>query len=56
MQYAQCRRQGLPIGSELTDGACKIVFPQPLKQSDMSWDIEGGQVVVHLRVLWLSRI
>jgi hypothetical protein len=56
MNYARYRGQGLPIGSGVTEAACKIVFTQRLKQSGMSWDVEGGQVVVDLRVLRLSGI
>ena len=48
--------QGLPIGSGVTEVACKIVFTQRLKQSSMSWDIDGGRLVVDLRGLCLSGI
>jgi len=56
MHYARYRGQGLPIGSGVTEAACKIVFTQRLKQSGMSWEVEGGQVVVDLRVLYLSGV
>lgn len=56
MHYADYRRQGLPIGSGVTEAACKIVFTQRLKQSGMSWGVAGGQVVVDLRVLCLSGV
>ena len=46
----------LPIGSGVTEAACKTVFTQRLKRSGMSWTISGGQVIVDLRVIWLSGI
>jgi hypothetical protein len=56
MQYASYRRQGLPIGSGVTEAACKTVFTQRLKRSGMSWAKASGQVIVDLRVLHLSGI
>ena len=56
MHYAAYRRRGLPIGSGVTEAACKTVFAQRLKRSGMSWAPEGGQVVVQLRVLVLSGV
>lgn len=56
MAYARYRRQGLPIGSGVTEAACKTVFTQRLKQSGMTWTVEGGQVIVDLRVLVLSGV
>jgi hypothetical protein len=35
LQYAEFRRQGLPIGSGITEAACKTVFTQRLKLSGM---------------------
>jgi len=56
MQYASYRRQGLPIGSGVTEAACKTVFTQRLKRSGMSWAKDSGQVIVDLRVLHLSGV
>ena len=56
MQYQAYRRQKLPIGSGITEAGCKIVFTQRLKRSGMAWTIEGGQVIVDLRVIWLSGV
>jgi hypothetical protein len=56
MDYAGYRRQGLPIGSGVTEAACKTVFTQRLKRSGMRWHRESGQVIVDLRVLHLSGI
>jgi hypothetical protein len=56
MKYAEYKRQGLVIGSGVTEAACKTVFTQRLKQSGMRWQVEGGQVVVDLRIVLLSRV
>ena len=56
MRYQSYRRQHLPIGSGITEAACKIVFTQRLKRSGMSWTIAGGQVILDLRVIWLSGV
>jgi hypothetical protein len=56
MHYRHYSSQRLPIGSGITEAACKIVFTQRLKRSGMSWTIEGGQVILDLRVIWLSGI
>jgi hypothetical protein len=56
MEYTRYRRLGLPLGSGVTEAACKIVFTQRLKQSGMRWEIASGQVVVDLRVLLLSGV
>lgn len=56
MDYARYRRQGLPIGSGVTEAACKTLFTQRLKRSGMRWHKDSGQVIVDLRVLRLSGI
>jgi hypothetical protein len=56
MAYPQYRRQGLPIGSGVTEAACKTVFAERLKRSGMTWGRAGGQVIVDLRVLKLSGV
>jgi hypothetical protein len=56
MNYWSCRQRGLAIGSGITEAACKILFTQRFKQSGMKWSFEGGQVVVDLRTIWLSRL
>ncbi len=56
MRYQSYRRVHLPIGSGITEAACKIVFTQRLKRSGMAWTIAGGQVILDLRVLWLSGV
>lgn len=56
MRYQSYQRQKLPRGSGITEAACKVVFTQRLKRSGMSWTIAGGQVIVDLRVIRLSRV
>lgn len=56
MDYWTCRQRGLAIGSGITEAACKTLFTQRFKQSGMKWSLEGGQVVVELRVIWLSKL
>ena len=56
MDYAGYRRRGLPIGSGVTEAACKTVFTQRFKRSGMRWSHESGQVILDLRVIHLSGI
>jgi hypothetical protein len=56
MCYQAYRREHLPIGSGITEAACKIVFTQRLKRSGMAWTRAGGQVILDLRVIWLSGV
>lgn len=53
MNYQEYRRRGLPIGSGVTEAACKTVFTQRFKRSGMRWDRESGQVILDLRVVYL---
>jgi hypothetical protein len=54
MHYQAYRCQHLPIGSGITEAACKIMFTQRLKRSGMAWTKEGGQVILDLWMIWLS--
>jgi hypothetical protein len=56
MDYQGYRRRGLPIGSGVTEAACKTVFTQRFKRSGMRWGRESGQVILDLRVIYLSGI
>jgi hypothetical protein len=56
MQYADFRAKGLPIGSGVTEAACKTVFTQRLKLSGMRWSNAGAQVILNLRVALLSGV
>ena len=56
MHYHLYKRQKLPLGSGITEAACKIVFTQRFKRSGMSWTIQGGQTILDLRVIKLSQV
>jgi hypothetical protein len=56
MDYQGYRRRGLPIGSGVTEAACKTVFTQRFKRSGMRWQRESGQVILDLRVIYRSGI
>jgi hypothetical protein len=56
MDYQGYRRRGLPIGSGVTEAACKTVFTQRFKRSGMRWHRDSGQMILDLRVIHLSRI
>jgi hypothetical protein len=56
LDYVRYRRDHLPIGSGVTEAACKTVFSQRLKRSGMAWSTEGGQRIVDLRVIHLSGV
>jgi hypothetical protein len=56
LDYVRYRRNHLPIGSGVTEAACKTVFSQRLKRSGMAWSVEGGQRIVDLRVIQLSGV
>lgn len=54
MQYAKFKKLRLPIGSGVTEAACKTVFTQRLKLSGMTWSKPGAQTILNLRVILLS--
>jgi hypothetical protein len=56
MRYAQARRRQLPIGSGVTEAACKTLVGQRFKQSGMRWKTDHGQHVLDLRVLLKSGV
>jgi hypothetical protein len=56
MNYAERRRLRVPIGSGVTEAACKIVFSQRFKCAGMKWRIESGASILAMRVIALSRI
>ena len=56
LRYADYRRLGLPIGSGVTEAACKTVYTQRLKLSGMRWKKPGAQTILRLRVILLSGI
>jgi hypothetical protein len=54
MRYARYRENGIPIGSGVTEAACKILVKQRLCCSGMRWTPEGAQIVLSLRALALT--
>jgi hypothetical protein len=56
MDYQGYRRRGLPLGSGVTEAACKTGFAQRFKRSGMRWHHASGQVILDLRVIQLSGI
>jgi hypothetical protein len=56
MNYQEYRRVGLPIGSGVTEAACKIIVNYRFKQSGMRWHCVTGQHVLDLRVILKSGV
>ena len=56
LRYHEYRAVGLPIGSGVTEAACKPVFTQRLKLSGMHWHRDGALRILRLRVLLLSGV
>ncbi len=54
MQYHEYARHGLPLGSGVTEAACKTLVSQRLKLSGMRWTKAGAQVILDLRAALLS--
>lgn len=54
MKYDAYRRVHLPLGSGVTEAACKTVFTQRLKLSGMRWSREGAARILTLRTILLS--
>ena len=55
MDYAQAIRNHLPIGSGVTEAACKTIVKQRLCQSGMRWKEIGASIVLGLRTLVLTK-
>lgn len=56
MQYSDYKAWHLPIGSGVTEAACKTIFTQRLKLSGMRWTRAGAHTILNLRVILLSGI
>ena len=54
MAYADFVAKGLPIGTGVTEAACKTLVTQRMKRSGMRWAMTGGQGVLTLRSLLQS--
>lgn len=51
MNYAEQIEQALPIGSGVTEAACKSIVKQRLCQSGMKWHQKGASIILSLRTL-----
>lgn len=51
MNYAEYVTQGYPIGSGVTEAACKTLIKQRLCRSAMQWKEQGASIVLALRSL-----
>lgn len=55
MSYAYYLSRGLPIGSGVTEAACKTLVKHRLCSSGMRWKEHGAGIVLSLRALVLTR-
>ena len=55
MDYATQVRKQLPIGSGVTEAACKTLVKQRLCGSGMRWKEKGAKVILSLRALVQSK-
>jgi hypothetical protein len=55
MDYAHYRTKRFPIGSGVTEAACKTLVKQRLCCSGMKWKEKGASVVLSLRDLILTQ-
>ena len=51
MRYYALVKQALPIGSGVTEAACKTIVKQRLCQSGMKWYEKGASIILSLRTL-----
>ncbi len=54
LQYHEYAARHIPLGSGVTEAACKTIFTQRLKLSGMRWTFEGAKAILTLRVVLLS--
>jgi hypothetical protein len=52
MNYADYRERHLPIGSGVTEAACKTLIKQRLCNSGMKWKHTGAQMLISLRAMY----
>ena len=55
MNYTESIEKNLPIGSGVTEAACKTVVKQRLCQSGMKWIEKGAGIILSLRTLVLTK-
>jgi hypothetical protein len=54
LNYYEYGRQHIPLGSGVTEAACKTIFTQRLKLSGMRWTQEGASRILMLRTILMS--
>ena len=54
MDYAGWQKRKLPIGSGVTEAACKTLIKQRMCQSGMRWSISASDALISLRALYLT--
>jgi hypothetical protein len=54
MHYVRYQDMGMPIGSGVTEAACKTLVKQRLCRSGMRWREHGAQTILSLRALLLT--
>ena len=54
LRYSEYARVKIPLGSGVTEAACKTVVAQRLKLSGMRWTKAGAEVILDLRVMLLG--
>ena len=54
MRYSDYKSLPIPLGSGVTEAACKTVFTQRLKNSGMRWSHAGAKTILTLRTILLS--
>ena len=51
MSYSEYKNLNYPIGSGVTEAACKVIVKQRLGNSGMKWKHNGAQNVLALRAM-----
>lgn len=54
MDYAGWSERQLPIGSGVTEAACKTIIKQRMCQSGMRWSVNAADALISLRALYLT--
>jgi hypothetical protein len=54
LRYTEYSARHIPIGSGITEAACKTIFTERLKLSGMRWKRDGAQHILDLRSALLS--
>jgi hypothetical protein len=54
MDYARMREKKYPIGSGVTEAACKVIIKQRLSKSGMRWSVDTVDDILSLRALYRS--